>query len=96
VCSIKTCAEKQGNDKLLCSACIKFPCRRIKDLDKRYRLKYGESSIQNLIQIEALGIARFMEQAKEKWRCNSCGSLVCVHRGVCLNCGNTNMYFPKH
>jgi hypothetical protein len=96
VCSIKSCAEKQDNDQLLCSACSKFPCRRIKDLDKRYRLKYGESIIQNLNQIETYGMAQFIELAKEKWHCNSCGSLLCVHREACLLCGNTNVYFPKN
>ncbi|PKP12084.1 MAG: hypothetical protein CVU09_00885 [Bacteroidetes bacterium HGW-Bacteroidetes-4] len=96
VCSIKSCAEKQGNEKLLCSACIKYPCRRIKDLDKRYRLKYGESIIQNLNQIETFGMAQFIEQAKEKWHCNSCGSLLCVHREACLHCGNKNDFFPQN
>ncbi|MGD9993284.1 MAG: DUF3795 domain-containing protein [Salinivirgaceae bacterium] len=62
VCSIKSCAEKQGNEQLLCSVCSKFPCRRIKDLDKRYRLKYGESIIQNLNQIEVLGMAQFIRE----------------------------------
>ncbi len=96
VCSIKSCTEKQGNDKLLCSACSKFPCRRIKDLDKRYRIKYGESILQNLNQIEVLGIAQFIEHAKEKWLCISCGSLLCVHREACLVCGNKNTHFPRN
>jgi len=26
VCSIKTCSEKKGNEKLLCNDCDEFPC----------------------------------------------------------------------
>lgn len=95
VCSIKSCAEKKGNEKLLCYDCIKFPCRRIKDLDKRYTLKYGESPIQNLIKVREIGLPLFITAEKEKWKCDTCGQLLCVHRDVCLNCGNKNRYYPS-
>ena len=95
VCSIKSCAEKKGNKELLCYDCIKFPCRRIKNLDKRYTLKYGESPIQNLDKIREIGLQQFIEVEKEKWKCTKCGKLLCVHREVCLHCGNKNEYFPQ-
>ena len=94
VCSIKSCAKKKGNEKLLCYDCTKFPCRRIKDLDKRYTLKYGESPIQNLNRIKEQGLDLFIDIEKEKWKCNKCGKLLCVHREICLICGNKNVYFP--
>ena len=93
VCSIKSCAEKKGNEKLLCNECNKFPCRRIKDLNKRYTQKYGESPIQNLERIKEIGLTRFITGEKEKWKCSNCGELLCVHREVCLFCGNKNEYF---
>ncbi|MFP4026066.1 MAG: DUF3795 domain-containing protein [Thiohalospira sp.] len=95
VCSIKKCNEKKGNEELLCYDCSKYPCRRIKNLDKRYTLKYGESPIQNLNKIKEIGIHQFVEIEKEKWKCNKCGQLLCVHREVCLSCGNKNEYFPQ-
>jgi hypothetical protein len=94
VCSIKSCPEKKGNDILFCYECSKFPCRRIKDLDKRYRLKYGESPVQNLNEIKHTGLTNFIEIQKEKWKCGNCGQLLCVHREVCLSCGSKNAYFP--
>ncbi|MEI6555852.1 MAG: DUF3795 domain-containing protein [Paludibacter sp.] len=94
VCSITTCVEKKGNKKLLCNECIKFPCRRIKDLDKRYIANYGESPIQNLRSIKEIGLNSFIESEKLKWKCSKCGHLLCVHKEVCLNCGNLNEYFP--
>jgi len=94
VCSIKSCAEKNGNEELLCNDCVKFPCRRIKDLDKRYILKYGESPVQNLNTIKEIGLTHFIDIEKEKWKCSKCGQLLCVHREVCLICGNKNEYYP--
>ena len=94
VCSIKSCPEKEGDDMLLCSACSKFPCRRIKDLDKRYIAKYGESPIQNLQLIKESGLDAFIEQEKEKWKCTTCRHLLCVHRPTCLICGANNSHFP--
>lgn len=95
VCSIKTCSEKNGNEKLLCYDCIKFPCRRIKDLDKRYTIKYGESPIQNLFKIKEIGLDSFIATEIEKWKCSNCGDLLCVHSQVCLKCSKTNKYFPS-
>jgi len=95
VCSIKTCVEKKGNEKLLCHDCVKFPCRRIKDLDKRYISKYGESPIQNLKRIKESGIDSFIAIEKEKWKCDHCGHFLCVHKEVCLMCGAKNEYFPN-
>ncbi|MHC1774922.1 MAG: DUF3795 domain-containing protein [Lentimicrobium sp.] len=95
VCSIKACDEKKGNDKLLCYDCISFPCRRIKDLNKRYTLKYGESPVQNLNKIKENGLTQFIDTENEKWKCGKCGQLLCVHSEVCLICGNINKYFPQ-
>jgi hypothetical protein len=93
-CSIKLCPEKNGNEELLCHECNKFPCRRIKNLDKRYITKYGESPINNLQSIKENGLKKFIKTEKEKWKCQKCGQLLCVHREECLYCGSKNQYFP--
>jgi hypothetical protein len=95
VCSIKSCAEKKGDEKLLCYDCVKFPCRRIKNLDKRYTTKYGESPIQHLFKIKEIGLDSFINGEKQKWKCAECGHLLCVHREGCLKCGYKNEYFPQ-
>ena len=94
VCSIKTCPEKGGDETLLCNTCVKFPCRRIKDLDKRYKTKYGESSIENLNAISKIGLSLFIKQAEIDWTCSQCGELLCVHKEKCLVCGAINAKFP--
>lgn len=93
-CSIKTCPEKNGNSMELCSACRKFPCRRIRDLDKRYKVKYAESPIENLRAVSAMGISDFIRTEEIHWKCPNCGNLLCVHKGRCLSCGAPNRFFP--
>jgi hypothetical protein len=69
-----------------CFECEDYPCKRLKGLDKRYRTKYHLSMIENLETIKAHGMADFLDKQKEIWRCKSCGSTICCHNGLCLNC----------
>lgn len=93
-CSIVHCPEKKGGPTLLCHVCEKYPCRRLKALDKRYRTKYGESLIENLSKIENMGITAFKEEAAVYWTCPECGKLLCAHRENCLYCNAPNPHFP--
>jgi hypothetical protein len=67
--------------------CEKYPCLRLKNLDKRYRTRYGMSMIENLGIIKNLGIAKFFEMEQNRWKCHECGEMLCVHRFFCLKCG---------
>ena len=49
-----------------CFLCADFPCKRLKNLDKRYRTKYHMSMIDNLIYIKENGMDRFIENEKRK------------------------------
>ena len=87
VCSIKTCEELALTKSGFCYECPKYPCARIKRLDKRYQAKYKMSVIENQKLIKMLGLNSFMLLEMEKWKYSTCGGLVCVHRGCCLECG---------
>jgi ribosomal protein L32 len=95
-CSIIHCPEKLGDPKLLCNVCEQYPCRRLKDIDKRYRTKYGESLVENFIWIERMGMTAFKEELIKYWTCSGCGELLCAHRDVCLHCGAPNPHFHHH
>jgi Protein of unknown function (DUF3795) len=92
-CSIKLC-EKQGQPNRYCFNCSKFPCRRLKDLDKRYRNNYGMSMLDNLEFIQAFGIRKFIAQEKIRWACDGCGRTVSVHRKACPHCGQSRVQPP--
>ncbi len=87
-CIIVNCDSLKRNKLKYCSVkCDKYPCKRLKNLDKRYRTKYSMSMIENLENIEKSGIRAFVENEKVKWACSECGGIICVHRGFCSNCG---------
>jgi hypothetical protein len=95
-CVIKNCSELRHTNAWFCYSCSKFPCKRLKQLDLRYRTKYGMSMIENLHSIEKHGTENFAAMENNRWKCSVCGSLFCVHRENCQNCGNINISFPLH
>ena len=86
-CKIKNCAEIIDGKYKYCFACDLFPCARLKQLDKRYKTKYGTSPIQNLQSIKESGIRKFLEIENKKWTCPECGMMICMHIPQCLSCG---------
>ena len=69
-----------------CYECGGFPCRRLKDLDKRYRTRYHLSMIENLNFIKRQSMTKFLEKEAAKWRCPACGGVICCHNGICFHC----------
>lgn len=88
LCIIKNCdILKTQNWKFCSTKCDKFPCKRLKDLDKRYHSKYHMSMLDNLKTIEEQGIRKFLEHEKQRWTCSKCEGVICVHSGKCIKCG---------
>lgn len=85
-CKIKNCEKRQESNWELCYECDTFPCTRMKQLDKRYRTKYAMSMIENLEQIENLGMDEFFQNEETRWTCKNCGGIICVHGGYCSRC----------
>ena len=84
-CKIVMCEKRIRNQWQTCAPCD-TPCRRLKDLDKRYRSKYHMSMIENLAAIKGQGMSLFLQQQEETFRCPSCGQTVCVHKNECPSC----------
>jgi hypothetical protein len=85
-CIIKNCELLAGTASKFCYDCGKFPCARMKQLDKRYRTKYNTGLIDNLLMVKGEGMESFLD-FETKWRtCQSCGSTLSVHRNNCLTC----------
>lgn len=87
-CYIRSCQILKNNNWEYCSEkCEKYPCTRLKNIDKRYRTKYGMSMMENLRNIKKFGIEKFVESEQIRWKCHECGEIICVHRTYCLKCG---------
>lgn len=85
-CIIRNCEVIKSSDIKFCYVCEKYPCRRLKEIDKRYRTRHNMSMLENLVHIKDLGMDDFLESEKVKWTCDTCGGVICVHRGYCLSC----------
>jgi hypothetical protein len=86
-CKIKLCDKRSKKSKRFCFECDTFPCNRLYHMDKRYRTRYHISVIENLENMKKDGIRMFIKNEKIRWRCPSCGHVLCVHKEVCLVCG---------
>lgn len=87
-CMIANCEELKATGSKYCSErCEKYPCRRLKDLDKRYRSKYHMSMLENLEYVEEKGIRAFVRNERVRWTCTECGGTICTHTGCCSDCG---------
>lgn len=82
-CYITNCKKLVETESGFCFDCKIFPCARIKKLDKRYRTKYSMSMIENLEYIQNHGIEKFLVNEEKRWKCEKCGSGLCVHRKFC-------------
>jgi len=85
-CVIVNCELLAKTKSGFCYDCEKYPCARLKRLDKRYKTNYGMSMIENLTYIQNHGLDDFLRNEEIRWTCKSCGFGLCVHRQICINC----------
>jgi len=85
-CKIVNCDLLAETKSGFCFGCKKYPCVRLKQLDKRYRTNYGMSMLENLEFIKSAGLDKFIQNEIERWSCKTCGSGLSVHRNLCLKC----------
>ena len=90
-----SCELMKHGDVRFCYECIKFPCERLRSLDKRYRTKYHMSMIDNLQQIRERGMEEFLIRQEKEWKCPRCNGLICCHNGLCLSCDMEKLRLNK-
>lgn len=83
-CAKKNCAFEQGFS--WCFECPRFPCSRIKSLDKTYRAQYDVDLIQNGIDARA-DMNAFLQAQSIRFACLDCGEMIDQHRRRCSACG---------
>lgn len=45
--------------------------------------------IDNLDVIKSFGLDLFVQQELIRWKCQTCGGMICAHTGSCLKCNKT-------
>lgn len=84
---IRGCPKLRKHEIQSCSQCDTVPCKNLAHLDKRYRERYGMSMVENIKELKAKGMAEFLENQQNKYKCPKCGDVMCVHDGKCYSCG---------
>lgn len=80
----KKLADKNEID--YCFECSDFPCENMQKIDKYYSKKYDASLIENLTYVKTNGLEAFTKREKEKWKCPTCGGIICPHTKRCYTC----------
>ncbi len=86
-CAVRDCAAERG--AAYCACCGAFPCKRIKNLERTYRKRYGVSLIANGEQARDRGAEDLLAAERARWTCSRCGGAVSLHDGTCSECGGT-------
>lgn len=84
-CKIKLCAQEKNID--LCMNCEEFPCKLIKNIDRRYRKSYQISLIADSQRAKEVGIETFLKENRAKFTCPECSGPVSIHTKKCNDCG---------
>ena len=85
-CTVRNCETIKNSQSGYCYECSNFPCKRLRQLDKRYSTRYNMYPIKNLECIRDTGIQALLEREEKKWRCPECGGVISCHVGFCHHC----------
>ncbi len=88
-CEIVLCRKRKKNGYAFCDECPDFPCEDVMEKENRYTAQYPlrESPLENLLMIREQGMEAYLVQERRLWTCETCGSPVSVHTGICCGCG---------
>ncbi len=92
----KRCACLLNHSIQFCYECADFPCEQLAQLDTRYSTLFHMSLLENLASIKKNGMEQFLKDEEEKWRCPTCGGVICCHNGLCFECDTDRLRKKKH
>lgn len=69
-----------------CFECSQYPCKQINRMDDRYRKNHKMSVMDNLADIEKMGVSRFIKKQYQEHHCPKCGGLISIHNRKCFKC----------
>ena len=89
-CKIIPCEKRVKNGYEFCDECPDYPCEDMMERETRYTTAYPlkESPMQNLKDIRTMGMEAFLEQQRKRFTCAKCGGPICIHNGICRDCGS--------
>lgn len=83
----KQCTKLADKNEIeYCFECSDFPCENMQKIDKYYSTKYDASLIENLTYVKTNGLKAFTKREQQKWKCPTCGGIICPHTKRCYTC----------
>ena len=64
-------------------------------MDKRYRNNYNMSVMENLETIRNNGLANFLDDQHNEYRCPKCSELISIHNKKCFRCDKITKLVEK-
>ena len=83
----KQCGKLKDGEIEYCFECMDFPCKNLTTLDRRYRIKYRMSMIENLQELKEKGMETFLANQERRYKCPKCRDIISVHDRKCYACG---------
>lgn len=91
------CADYQANCEFVqcnklhetqsCAFCHEFPCAMITKF-KDDEWEHHQVVLDNLHRIREIGIAAWIKEQQEAWKCESCGCRTQWYQSKCTRCGS--------
>jgi hypothetical protein len=91
----KGCSRLLNHTVQFCYECPEYFCENLKHIDTRYQTFFRMSLLENLASIKKKGMETFLRAEEEKWRCPTCGSVICCHNGLCFQCDSDRLRNKK-
>lgn len=84
----KRCPKLLDKKVAYCYECDEFPCSNLAHIDYRYRSKFTfqYSLIDTLNVIKQKGEEAALNELKERFKCESCSGIKCIHNNLCYKC----------
>jgi hypothetical protein len=84
-----------GSTAVFCYECDQYPCKQIDRIDSRYKKNYNMSMKDNLEYIRKNGVAKFVKEQYEKYRCSRCSAVISIHIKKCFKCDEIKKLIEK-
>ncbi len=91
----KRCVRLLNHAVTFCYECPDYPCENLTHIDTRYKTFFRMSLLENLASIKKKGMEAFLKTEKKKWRCPTCGGVICCHNGLCFFCDSVLLRTKK-
>jgi len=84
-CKFIKCAMERGIEA--CAFCVEYPCKDILEFNHDKYIHHS-SVVPNGKRIKENGLDAWLDEQKERWTCDKCGTAYTWYESECKTCGS--------